>query len=72
MLVSAISAGQSQTLRATSKNNKSNSSSFSFNSVENSTKKSTKKLDNKMFESINEWKDFCNKQVAAGKLDIIA
>ena len=27
---------------------------------------------NKIYQSLNEWKDFCHSQIAKGKLDIIA
>lgn len=40
----------------------------------NSSNPSQKNNDNKekIFESINEWKNFCHSQIEQGKLDIIA
>ena len=48
-----------------------NANDMAFNSTPNKTKRtSIEKLS--LYNSINEWKDFCHKQILAGNLDVIA
>lgn len=54
--------------------NTDNNSDTTFNSLSSYQKKNepdNKDL-NKIYQTINEWKDFCHSQIAKGKLDIIA
>ena len=44
----------------------------SFNSIQSTPKKSQDKKLNEIYDSINEWKNFCHEQILGGKLDIIA
>lgn len=73
MRVSAISEGSNKTFF----NNV--NARLGENCLEFSSKKSETKLINpltenkvKIFELINEWKDFCHHQIECGKFDIIA
>ena len=50
-----------------------NNSDTTFNALSSYQKKNESDKDlNKIYQSINEWKDFCHSQIAKGKLDIIA
>ena len=78
MLVSAVSANhfQSSNKIADNLNNKNKPERpdclelvFNLNSVVNK-KVSIEKLN--LYNSINEWKEFCHKQILNGKLDVIA
>ena len=78
MLVSAVSANYFQSKKiaeskAVTKKEKpvDNANDMAFNSTPNKIKKtSIEKLSR--YNSINEWKDFCHKQILAGNLDVIA
>lgn len=78
MLVSAVSANYFQSKKTAEKivvNNKEksidNTGDMAFNSTPNKTKKtSIEQLS--LYNSINEWKDFCHKQIINGNLDVIA
>ncbi len=78
MLVSAVSANYFQskkTAEKTTVNKKEkpvdNAGDMVFNSTPNKTKKaSIEQLS--LYNSINEWKDFCHKQIINGNLDVIA
>ena len=71
MLVSAISSNPVQIVRAnnsetTTKGNEANDTAF------NSLNSYIKRFETaKMYDSINEWKDFCHKQILNGNLDVI-
>lgn len=66
MLVSAISADRSLISRALNTDS-------TFNSLAAYAKRSQIDKDMvQLYDSINEWKSFCQKQIEAGKLDIIA
>lgn len=72
MLVSAISSNSCQTVFNTS-NKTTNTDCYvdtAFNSL--TSKKAISEKQNKIFDSINEWKYFCHSQIEKGKLDIIA
>ena len=49
-----------------------NSADTSFNSTQPNLKKIQDKKLNEIYDSINEWKNFCHEQILGGKLDIIA
>ena len=77
MLVSAVSANHFQSNKIAEVNIKNeptqpeNNGELSFNSYALSKKGSSiEKLS--LYDSINEWKDFCHKQILSGKLDVIA
>lgn len=75
MLVSAISNGQGQSLRAL--NNKHNLCESIQNRVtrfrEEEPTHSSEGSRNReaIFVSINEWRSFCHNQIASGKLDVV-
>lgn len=78
MLVSAISANYNQVARPINygyinSRGGDNNADTTVNSFITSRRKDG--ADNNgtdVYNSINEWKDFCHKQIAGGKLDIIA
>ena len=76
MLVSAVSANYFQSKKIADKTINKNekpveNNDMAFNSTPNKIKKtSIEKLS--LYNSINEWKDFCHKQILAGNLDVIA
>lgn len=79
MLVSAVNANLFQSKKiAENTNTKNNPVSTEknadtvFNSLPNSSKKTTSIEKKRLYDSINEWKDFCHKQILNGKLDVIA
>ena len=79
MLVSAVNANLLQSKKiAENPNTKNNPVSTEknadtvFNSLPNSSKKTTSIEKKRLYDSINEWKDFCHKQILNGKLDVIA
>lgn len=71
MLVSAISYNSCQTVFNTGAKAKSGDCFVDtvFNSL--NSRKSVSDKQNKLFDSINEWKNFCHSQIEQGKLDII-
>ena len=74
MQVSAISANSCQTVFNTKINSRGGDSYIdTYLTYLNSNPKNNS-IDNqaKVFESINEWKNFCHSQIEQGKLDIIA
>ena len=79
MLVSAVSANYFQSKKninktAVAKKDKlvDNTNEMAFNSIPNKSKKATNNDKLKIYNSINEWKDFCHKQILKGNLDVIA
>ena len=79
MLVSAISANRqnvglmSSPYASVNTRGGDNAGDATFNSLTSYANRST--LDNKipqLYDAINEWKYFCHKQIANGKLDVIA
>ena len=77
MLISAISASvvaPNTKVYPCAKVNKKceNSADTSFNSTQPTQKKIQDKKLNEIYDSINEWKNFCHEQILGGKLDIIA
>lgn len=77
MLVSAISATHNRIVRPVnygfinSRGGESATSDISVNNF-NSPVKKVSSSDDTVFESINEWQAFCQKQIAGSKLNIIA
>lgn len=50
-----------------------NKSDTTFNALTSYQKKNETEKDlNKLYNSINEWKNFCQTQISKGKLDVIA
>ncbi len=79
MLVSAVNANLFQSKKIVeSTNTKNNPVSTEenadtvFNSLPNSSKKATGVEKKRLYDSINEWKFFCHKQILNGKFDVIA
>lgn len=75
MKVSAISVATIQASVSNksykSKNDK-NSVDVSFTEIVTHSGKSSKSNDiSKIYDVINEWKDFCHKQIMSGKIDIV-
>ena len=80
MLVSAISANRNQTIGTTNSiysfvNTKGGDfgNDKAFSALTSYAKRSS--LDNRMtqlYDSINEWKSFCHKQIEKGNLDVLA
>lgn len=72
MLVSAISSNSCQTVsNATNKaKNTDCHTDTAFNSL--NSRKLVNEKQNNLFDSINEWKNFCHSQIEKGKFDIIA
>lgn len=79
MLVSAISANRNQNVGLISSSYSfvnsrgSDNGDSTFNSLTSYAKRSA--LDSKipqLYDSINEWKYFCHKQIVNGNLDVIA
>lgn len=77
MIVSAVSAVTGQNLRAQNPNygsmglNKVDFTVDTFNKV-NALQVLPDKNKNNVFDSINQWKAFCHRQILGGKLDVIA
>ena len=73
MQVSAVSSNSSKTVFNTTANNRTGdeNTGISFSNLDSSSKND--KIDNrsKLFESINEWKNFCHSQIEKGYLDVI-
>ena len=71
MLVSAITSNSCQTVFNT--NNKTKNAEYytdtAFNSL--NSRRSVSEKQNKLFDSINEWKYFSHHQIEQGKLDVI-
>ena len=79
MLVSAITENCYQTLKSTgfpnksvNKNKKEGITDTAFNSLSSQSKHAVNDDKARIYGSINEWKDFCHKQIMNGKLDVIA
>lgn len=79
MLVSAVSANHFQSNRIaensivkTKSVQADNNTDVAFNSLNPLSQKSASIERLSLYESINEWKDFCHKQIMDGKLNIIA
>ena len=74
MLVSAVSASSLKTVFNTGikKQIKDNSNDNAFVYFNDSPGNITVENQMKIFESINEWKNFCHNQIEQGKFDIIA
>ena len=77
MLISAISANiitpntrVNPSAKISKKNE--NTADTSFNSTQPNQKKIQDKKLSEIYDSINEWKNFCHEQILGGKLDIIA
>jgi hypothetical protein len=78
MLVSAVSANHFQASRIVDKDtviativNTEDTAKKAFNSSNISQKGLGKAERLSLYESINEWKDFCHKQIMNGKLDVV-
>ncbi|MBE7711858.1 MAG: hypothetical protein E7Z92_06955 [Cyanobacteria bacterium SIG31] len=77
MLVSAVSANQFQSKKIADNLNKnkqvlSENTELIFNSLPIAEKgKSINSEKLSLYSSINEWKEFCHKQILNGKLDVI-
>lgn len=77
MLVSAISATHNRIVRPVnygfinSRGGESSTSDISVNNF-NSPFRKMSSADDTTFESINEWKSFCQKQIVGSKLNVIA
>ena len=79
MLVSAVNANLFQSKKIASEKKEKNkhssaekSSETAFNSLPAKTNKINASEELRLYNSINEWKDFCHMQIMNGKLDIIA
>ena len=73
MLVSAVSASSFKTVFNTRiKNNDNKNIADTASVVLNNTPENTNTDSVNIFDPINEWKNFCHKQILQGKLDIIA
>lgn len=76
MLVSAISENFYNASNVFNKNinacKKDTFGETSFNSLNPYYKKSFNSDRTRLYYSINEWKNFCHKQILSGKLDVIA
>ena len=77
MLISAISANNFTPMvkvqpckKVSSRND--NSADTSFNSLQPISKNKQDKRLCEIYDSINEWKQFCHEQILGGKLNIIA
>lgn len=72
MQVSAILSNYCQTVSNAGVNSKGSDyySETAFNSL--NSRKNTNDKQNKMFDAINEWKNFCHSQIEKGKFDVIA
>ena len=71
MLVSAVTANSIQTVFSTGIKNQDIGIKKTLNSLQE-IPETTEKDKISIFDSINEWKYFCHKQILEGKLDIIA
>lgn len=72
MLVSAVSANSIQTVFTTGiKTQEDAIKKTAFNLLQDAPENSTEDKTS-LYDSINEWKNFCHKQILEGKLDIIA
>ena len=71
MLVSAVSLTNCQTIFSNDNKPKINDyyADTAFNSL--NSKKIINERQSKVFDSINEWKNFCHQQIEQGKLDVI-
>ena len=78
MLVSAVSAVSGQNLKSQNPNygkmdiRRVENFALQENYKANALNVLPNKDDNNVFDSINQWKAFCHKQILGGKLDIIA
>lgn len=75
MLVSAISATHTQTIRPVNYgfvNSRGGDNGADTPTVGNSFVAVSRNDNTDLYKSINEWKAFCHKQIDAGKLNIIA
>ena len=72
MLVSAITSNSCQTVFNTNSKVKNTEcyTDTAFNSL--NSRKNVSEKQNRLFDSINEWKYFCHHQIEQGKFDIIA
>ena len=72
MLVSAVSANNIQTVLSTGIKSQDNATKETLGFLQHETPKDNIEERTSIFDSINEWKNFCHKQILEGKLDIIA
>ncbi len=73
MQVSAVSANSSRTVFNTKANRTGDDNTgIAFSNLEASSQNSKVENRDKLFNSINEWKNFCHRQIEKGYLDIIA
>ena len=72
MQVSAISSANNHTVFNTRVNSRGGDNYMETALSYLNLKSDTKSQQSELFESINEWKNFCHKQIENGKLDIIA
>ena len=72
MLVSAISANNNTFFNTRVNSRGGEAYTETALSFLNSNSQSTSNKQSKLFDSINEWKNFCHKQIEQGKFDVIA
>ena len=72
MQVSAITTGSQNTIFNTRINTKGVENYAESNLLFDSNKSLSKLNEAKLFDNINEWKSFCQRQITDGKLDVIA
>lgn len=74
MQVSAISSSSCKTVFNTRVNSRGgdNYAETSFSNLNSYSKKSASLKQSQLFDSINEWKNFCHSQIEKGKFDVIA
>lgn len=73
MQVSAVSANSSKTVFNTRANYRAgeNSNENVLNHLNKTVKSNNFENKNRVFDSINEWKNFCHRQIEKGNLDIV-
>ena len=73
MQVSAVSISTLKTVFNTKANNKAYENNAEANVNHLNSKSKNNKLDNnkKLYDSINEWKNFCHRQIEKGNFDVI-
>jgi hypothetical protein len=72
MLVSAKSSNSSQIILSSTIKAKATGKTDKDSLVSNPKKESSMPNQDKIFDVINEWKNFCHHQIEQGKFDIIA
>lgn len=72
MLVSAKSSNSSQIILSSTIKAKATGETDKDSLVSNPKKESSMPNQDKIFDVINEWKNFCHHQIEQGKFDIIA